>query len=120
MPVFAAPAGAGFGGIQATLSTTYRYIGETYNSSTSNADEWYTPSNGTCTHNYPNNDMYRNNIAGGYTTFTFDDGTSGSNCNRVVLYRDGTQGGGGAVNCYRVNVYCTPGFTYYSISWHNG
>lgn len=121
LPVFAAPAGAGFGGSVATTSTTYRFIGTTGQYGTSTYDvEWYTPSNGTCTHTYPNNDTYRNNIAGGFNIFTWDDGTSGSNCNRAVLYRDGVQGGGGAYNCLRTASWCYTGYTYYSISWHNG
>ncbi|HEX8003036.1 MAG TPA: hypothetical protein VF519_10125 [Mycobacteriales bacterium] len=122
MAVFVDPAVAGYGGIQATTTSTYWSIGATGQYYGTSYTDWYSPSWSTCTHAYPNNDMYRNNVSG-FDYFTFDYTDVGSNCNRVVLYRDGVQGGGGAVNCYRNSSgggTCGPlPYTYYSISWHN-
>lgn len=119
--VFANPAGAGYGGVQAIqYGDTAWFAGRTgpqlYN-------DWFSPSWSTCTHAYPYNDLYRNNVPS-FTTFDWLYFDASTNCNRVVLYTNTTQGGGGAVNCYRdqaVNYQCGPfvGKTFYSISWHN-
>jgi hypothetical protein len=59
-----------------------------------NTVTWYTKSRANCTHTYPSNDYFKNDVPGFNTVVHL----SSLNCNVVVAYLNGTQGGGGAVS----------------------
>jgi hypothetical protein len=112
---------SGYGGTAASTSGV-ELLGKTCASTacSSGTVTWYSSSGSVCTHAYPNNDYFAENL----TTFTYAEnygrGTSSLNCNRMILYRDGTQGGAGALDCGSAAACGGTSTTYRSVSWHNG
>lgn len=81
---------------------------------------FYTASGSNCTHAYPENDYFAENVAAFTYAENFARGSTTLNCNRLALYRDGIQSGAGAISC-SVAVPCGGGsVTFRSLSWHNG
>ncbi len=111
---------AGFGGTSASTSGA-PVVGRTcaLSSCTGSSDTWWSPTGANCTHAYPSNDYYRNNVSSFRYADNLAAGVGALNCNRMVLYRDGGQGGAGALDCGSAT-RCGDGNTYASLSWHNG
>jgi hypothetical protein len=113
---------AGFGGTSAS-TTGNPVVGVTCTGSgcTGTTTTWWSTTGSNCTHAYPYNDYYRNNVSTFYYAQNLSSGLSGLNCNRMVLYRDGAQSGAGALDCGNLQGTCGSGaIAYQSISWHNG
>lgn len=96
-------AGSGGNPVWATTgSTSYRQLGYScqYPACDSSTNyRWYTTtSSGNCTHLYPANDLYVDNIGTNQRRFRSTNSTEPyvPNCNRTALYIDAYQGGAGA------------------------
>lgn len=110
--------GSGGTGVATTGAET---VGRTCSSSgcTGATTVWFSPSRANCTHGYPANDYYREYVPAFYYAQNY--GATTLNCNRMVMYRDNTQGGYLLNDCGSSTAVCGPGgVAYRSISWHNG
>ena len=113
---------SGFGGTSAS-TTGSPAVGRTCTGSgcLGTTTTWYSTTGANCTHAYPNNDYYRNNVSTFYYALNLSTGIANLNCNRMILYRDGAQSGAGALDCGSTATTCGSGtLSYQSISWHNG
>jgi hypothetical protein len=113
---------SGFGGTGAS-ATGSPAVGRTCTGAgcSGTSTTWYSTTGANCTHAYPNNDYFKENVSTFYYAMNYALGVSNLNCNRMILYRDATQGGGGALDCGSTASTCGSGsVSYQSISWHNG